>query len=261
LRTATAAREVTLAAQKDQQAAENALSSCRERYRKATENFRSRLALADVSNEDFRTLKPAIATIDEDRATVEEHRRKLENARETAKRTAEAILKQVRPDLRGIEVKRREAEENLTEPTDHRSGAGHRLDSLRKLRDELAETLRKLDEAEAASGPLRNIAALVNGDNPQKLDFETFAIGAMFDQVVETANLRLGPMTAKRYRLERDLEGAGRGRRGLGIQVFDVYTGKARPTITLSGGDLYRCARPRARSCRCRRKCKRQGQA
>ncbi|WP_028880914.1 SbcC/MukB-like Walker B domain-containing protein [Terasakiella pusilla] len=46
-------------------------------------------------------------------------------------------------------------------------------------------------------------------------------------------------MTTNRYHLERDLEGAGRGRRGLGIQVFDTYTGKTRPTSTLSGGETF----------------------
>lgn len=79
----------------------------------------------------------------------------------------------------------------------------------------------------------------MNGDNRQKLDLETFAIGAMFDHVLEAANLRLGPMTRHQYRLERDFEGSGRGRRGLGTQVFDNHTGKARPTATLSGGESF----------------------
>ncbi len=61
----------------------------------------------------------------------------------------------------------------------------------------------------------------------------------MFDQVLAAANMRLGPMTSHRYRLERDLEGGGRGRRGLGIQAFDSHTGKARPTATLSGGETF----------------------
>lgn len=236
---ATDTREAALAARKDCQAANEGLSDCRERHCKAVDAFRSRLEQVGLSEEDFRSLKPAIATIDEDRATVQEHLRKLENARETAKKAAEAIRDQVRPDLSEVDAKRRAAEEKLTEATDQRSGAGHRVNQLTRLRDDLAETLRRLDEAEAASGPLRNLAALVNGDNPQKLDLETFAIGAMFDRVLEASNLRLGPMTANRYRLERDLEGAGRGRRGLGIQVFDIFTGKARPTTTLSGGETF----------------------
>ena len=46
-------------------------------------------------------------------------------------------------------------------------------------------------------------------------------------------------MTAKRYRLERDDEGSGRGYQGLEVRVFDYHTGKSRPTTTLSGGETF----------------------
>ena len=234
------AREAALVAQKDRQAAEDVLTSSKERHRKATDIFRSRLDQVALSADDFLLLKPFIETIDEDRVTLDGYRRKLENAKDNAKRTAEAIEEQVRPDLPRLGARQAEDEKKLTEAMGQCIGAKNKLDYLEKLRDELAEILRKLDEAETTSGPLRNLAALVNGDNPQKLDLETFAIGAMFDQVLEAANLRLGPMTANRYRFERDQEGAGRERRrGLGIQVLDIFTGKARPTITLSGGETF----------------------
>lgn len=237
--TATAAREAALAAQKDQEAAQNALSLCQERQNKAIKTFQSRLAKAGLSEDAYHALKPCIETIDQDRAAVEDHRRKLNNAQDAANMATEAVQGQTRPDLAAMEARRLEAEQKLAESTEQRSGAGHRLGHLTKLRDNLSETFRKLDEAENTSGPLRNMAAAVNGDNMQKLDLETFAIGAMFDQVLEAANLRLGPMTCNRYRMERDLEGGGRGRRGLGIQVFDFYTGKPRPTATLSGGETF----------------------
>lgn len=47
-------------------------------------------------------------------------------------------------------------------------------------------------------------------------------------------------MTRGRYRLTRGLEpSGGRGKRGLEIEVFDINTGKARPTATLSGGETF----------------------
>jgi exonuclease SbcC len=50
-------------------------------------------------------------------------------------------------------------------------------------------------------------------------------------------------MSGGRFSLEREIEGgAGRSRRGLGIRVFDVHTGKARPTSTLSGGETFMAA-------------------
>jgi hypothetical protein len=38
------------------------------------------------------------------------------------------------------------------------------------------------------------------GHAERRTTLETFAIGAMFDQVLEAANLRLDPMTGGRYR-------------------------------------------------------------
>lgn len=236
---ATAAREASLSAAKDRQAAEAALEDCRERHRGALELFGSRLAQASLSRDEFQGLKPAIVTLDEDRTRIESYRRGIERAEEAASMAASAIHDQIRPDLLNIGAMQVEAEKKLTEATEQRVRTVQRLEYLSKLRDDLAETSRRLDEAEAASGPLRKLAALANGVNPQNLDLETFAIGAMFDQVLEAANRQLGPMTSSRYRLERDLEGAGRGRRGLGIQVFDSHTGKARSTETLSGGETF----------------------
>jgi DNA repair protein SbcC/Rad50 len=238
-KTASNTRDAALAARIGFQAAEKTLSSCQERQRKAIEALQIRLQQARLSEDDFRSLKPAIGMIETDRAAVEEHRRKLENAKEIACVTLEAIREQVRPDLTALDITRQEAAKRLISSTDLRSGAWHRLQQLTKLRDDLFERWHKLDEAEVASGTLRNLAKLANGENQQKLDIETFAIGAMFDHVLDAANLRLGPMTAHRYRLERDIEGTGRGRRGLGIEVFDVHTGKARPTSTLSGGETF----------------------
>ena len=75
------------------------------------------------------------------------------------------------------------------------------------------------------------------------MELETFAIAAMFDRVLEAANLRLGPMTSGRYTLEREQDaGKGAGRRGLGIAVFDIHTGRARATSTLSGGETFMAA-------------------
>ncbi|WP_210269848.1 AAA family ATPase [Hyphomicrobium methylovorum] len=237
-RIAQESREAALTAQKDQQAADSALLDCRERHRNAITIFESRLAESGLTADDFLVLKPAIKTIETDRAIVADHDRKLALAKDTAASAAKAIDGKARPDLISLMARQKEAGEKLAEASDQRSHAKAKLTQLIKLRDELADTFRKLDEEEATSGPLRKLAALMNGNNKQNLDLETFAIGAMFDQVLEAANLRIGPMTNNRYRLERDLD-IGRGRRGLDIQVFDTHTGKARSTSTLSGGETF----------------------
>lgn len=236
---AKAAREAEIAASKDQEAARSLVALSKDQQQKAKESFSARLAQTQMSEQDYRAIKPFIGTLEQDRRTVAEYQRKIDNARETATNAASAIGELQRPPLPDLEALRDAAQQTLTNAREERSATAHQLGHLISLRDSLADAMRRLDESEAASGPLRGLAALVNGDNAQRLDLETFAIGAMFDQVLEAANLRLGPMTSDRYRVQRDKEGGGRGRRGLGIEVFDVHTGKPRPTATLSGGESF----------------------
>ncbi|MCD2176120.1 AAA family ATPase [Rhizobium sp. C4] len=238
-RAAVSAREAALGAGKDVEAAVTARDLAAERHVRSLGVFEARLAEAGLAEDEYRQLKAFFDTIESDRERIENYRRRIVAVEDAAAKAADLVAGQVPPDVPVLKLETEAAEQRMNDAVKTRAGAEQRLQHRVRLRDELAETLRKLDAAEAASGPLRNLAALFNGDNPQKLDLETFAIGAMFDQVLAAANMRLGPMTAHRYRLERDLEGGGRGRRGLGIQAFDSHTGKARPTATLSGGETF----------------------
>ena len=52
--------------------------------------------------------------------------------------------------------------------------------------------------------------------------------------------MRLKPMSSGRYSMERNIEaGRGNSRRGLGIAVNDVHTGRPRDISTLSGGETF----------------------
>ena len=233
-----AARETALSADAALKGAGESVSACKVRLEKAEAAFRTRLSEQGLTEELYQSLKPAIATIDSDSESVRAFETQLNEAQGAAKAAASAIGDLTRPDLPVLKEAHETAAAALTKATEDRIAVGTRLDQLETLKKSLEETMRKLDEAEAQSGPLRKIAALANGDNPLNLKLETYAIGAMFDRVLDAANLRLGPMTSSRYQLERDTEG-GRGSRGLGIQVFDVHTGKSRGTDTLSGGETF----------------------
>lgn len=233
-----AAREAVLSADATRKGAEESVAACKVRLEKAEATFRKRLSEQALTEEVYQSLKPAIPTIDSDSESVRRYETELNEAQGAANAATSAIGDLTRPDLPVLKEAHETAVATLNKATEDRIAASNRVGQLEKLRQSLEDTMRKLDEAEAVSGPLRKIAALANGDNPLNLKLETYAIGAMFDRVLEAANLRLGPMTSSRYQLERDTEG-GRGSRGLGIQVFDVHTGKSRGTDTLSGGETF----------------------
>lgn len=233
-----AARDAAVSADAVFKGATESLAACKTRLEKAEATFRTRLSEQGLTQELYQSLKPTIATINSDNAAVKTFETQLNEAQGAANAAASAIGDLTRPDLPGLQEVYEVAVAALTKATEERIASSNRVEHLEKLRKSLDDTMRKLDEAEAESGPLRRIAALANGNNPLNLKLETYAIGAMFDRVLEAANLRLGPMTSSRYQLERDTEG-GRGSRGLGIQIFDVHTGKSRGTETLSGGETF----------------------
>lgn len=110
-------------------------------------------------------------------------------------------------------------------------------------------TLALLEELEKAMGEAREevtflsrLNDLANGGEQgfKNVTFERYVLGAILDEVVYAANLRLQKMSRSRYSLERsDYTGGGRGKQGLDLAVMDAFTGQSRPANTLSGGETF----------------------
>ncbi|MCB1382719.1 MAG: SMC family ATPase [Notoacmeibacter sp.] len=241
-RQATQAREAALAAGKDAEAARQTQEDCRERKQRADAALEHRLGAAGLTLEELRELKPAIATLEADRAALEAYREEKTRAAEALRLALAAAEGREAPDLPALTESRDLAARQLDEATGARAACVARLERLERLRDDLSGRMEQIRAVEEQSGPLFRLAAEVNGRNALGLDLKTYAIGAMFDDVLAAANRRFQPMTRGQFRLERDFEGSGRARRGLGIQVFDSHTGKSRSSTTLSGGEGFMAA-------------------
>ena len=110
-------------------------------------------------------------------------------------------------------------------------------------------TLASLEALDAAMGEARNEVEFLNRLNDlanggeqgfKNVTFERYVLGAILDEVVYAANLRLQKMSRSRYSLERsDYTGGGRGKQGLDLAVMDAFTGQSRPANTLSGGETF----------------------
>ncbi|MER8070317.1 SMC family ATPase [Streptomyces sp. NPDC094034] len=120
-------------------------------------------------------------------------------------------------------------------------------------RGRLAELgrLSRLAEAEVrALGPVRaehdrvaRLAGLTAGtstDNERRMRLESYVLAARLEQVAAAATVRLHRMSSGRYALvHSDARTGGQRRSGLGLQVIDAWTGNARDTSTLSGGETF----------------------
>jgi exonuclease SbcC len=100
----------------------------------------------------------------------------------------------------------------------------------------------ELADLRAWSDRITALADMVNGrgSNALRMRLQSFVLAARLEQVAEVASRRLQDMSGGRYTfLHSDAQGRHGARGGLGLDVFDEYTGVRRATKTLSGGESF----------------------
>jgi exonuclease SbcC len=81
---------------------------------------------------------------------------------------------------------------------------------------------------------------MLKGDNPLKISFERYILVEYLEQILQAANVRLSHLSNGQFMLQRSsrLETFGK-QSGLGLDVYDAYTGQNRDVKTLSGGEKF----------------------
>lgn len=147
------------------------------------------------------------------------------------------------PDLADLEQRAADA---LAQEKAIERAHGEAQAQVRTLRD-LASILEAKDREMAALDrryrAVARLAALARGDDGSRVSFERFVQGAILDDVLASASLRLRRMSKQRYGLRRATEGGDLRRAGgLDLEVTDSHTGRARAVSTLSGGEAFQAS-------------------
>ena len=160
-----------------------------------------------------------------------------------------SLLEEVQQDLAAYRKVPEEMPKELVESLQQElKDLGEVIGTLKSQVTAKEKTIQEISELEATTKALSDRRAFIfgltdlanGGDSGMKgVSFERYVLGAILEEVLSAANLRLHDMSRGRYRLERSLEEGGRGARGLDIAVFDAYTGASRPANTLSGGETF----------------------
>ncbi|MEU6733634.1 SMC family ATPase [Streptomyces physcomitrii] len=133
------------------------------------------------------------------------------------------------------------------------AGALQRVSSATDAAEARCRELDRLSRRAAAGvrrgGPLREeydrvarlatLAAGTSAENERRMRLESYVLAGRLEQVAAAASRRLTRMSSGRYTLVHSDDRSGRGRSGLGLHVVDAWTGRARDTATLSGGETF----------------------
>ena len=209
--------------------------------------------LAEIGVADTNGWKALL--LDDARRTVEAQRVRAHND--------EAVRIKTLAEAPGVEQAREEAAAGFGAPDEMQlANAGQEVAAAEAARDgllardavlrsygsRLESALDRLAVLAREAGPvlerystLKGIADLARGggENRLKMTLSTYVLAARLESVALAATERLLAMTGGRYSLVHDDAPRGNNKSGLGLQIFDSWTGARRDTQTLSGGESF----------------------
>lgn len=173
------------------------------------------------------------------RKTLTDYAAAVKAEADAAAAETKAIGGREEPDRKQWEEDRKASDETvkaaLTEKT--------RWESEEKRLRHIEAAIHKVEESNKDVGTRYKLAGrLYNLFSGQAngINLERFVLGALLDDVTRKANIRLKVMSGGRYELSRKMgRDDARKKGGLDLEVFDSYTGQARPANTLSGGETF----------------------
>ena len=165
--------------------------------------------------------------------------------------TLEVLTKQIEEltaALHGKEwIELTELEEQLKElgiQLDITKEQRQRTENTNEYISDLHENIRRIDEQiheeETAFQELVDLYEVMKGDNESRISFERYILIEYLEQIVQVANERLHKLSNGQFYLKRSERVEKRNRQsGLGLDVYDAYTGQTRDVKTLSGGEKF----------------------
>jgi exonuclease SbcC len=222
-------------------AAEEYFTTAAQRVVIQRQEFEKRLADSGFLNErEFQDARKTKGEMEQLTSEINRYERDVAAARDRLDRTHKEIAGLGRPDLPGLEQSANRAK------TEYETALQEEARLSELVRQELAlitqfnRVQEQLDEVESHYAVAERIASVASGTNPAGIAFQRFVLATLLDDVLSSATRRFQIMSNGRYSLNRLGERTDRrSPGGLDVEVYDSYTGVARPVNTLSGGEGF----------------------
>ncbi|MCI1985864.1 MAG: SMC family ATPase [Lactobacillus sp.] len=144
------------------------------------------------------------------------------------------------PDMTALQAQRQATEQAASAAAEQVATTTHALKQAQSLFETVQHDYQANQKALAETVAMQDLAAVVNGNNDQKLSLERYVLRAYLQQVLVVANKRLEGLSDGRYQLQLHSDpGSYRNDSGLEIDVYDDQVGETRSVHTLSGGESF----------------------
>lgn len=143
-----------------------------------------------------------------------------------------------RPDIESAQNLRDETQKNLTDVSGKSAVAFEEKKRRHEQYKKLLNIEIKLEKNSVAYDELSFFADSIAGG--KGISLKRYILGITLSSVTEQANRMLANVHGGRYRLYRKDDSNSKAKKlGLGLEVYDSYSGKRRDVATLSGGEKF----------------------
>jgi len=151
-----------------------------------------------------------------------------------------ALQGQSRVDLSALTEEAAQAEAQVEETRQSLQQAQDCCDKGGEGRERILQADKSLRDAEKAFQLVKDLYDVVRGENKLKISLERYLLVEFLDRILQAANLRLQTISGGQFYLARSERREKHGKQsGLGLDVFDNYTGQFRDVKSLSGGEKF----------------------
>lgn len=210
-------------------------------HQRRTAEFAAALTSAEFPEEtQYLLAAKSISLIQEWERDVRTYDMLVHSAQDRLTRAREQAVGLSNPDLRALR-------EQIDAAQQDRARAVTEVASLRLQQQQMIhwqEQWRHCTQQQQALdgqyGVMGRIAEVAGGGNELRMGFQKYVQATLLDEVLDAASQRLTTMSRQRYHLQRSRTVKDRRiASGLDLEVFDQYTGAARPVASLSGGETF----------------------
>lgn len=143
-------------------------------------------------------------------------------------------------DITALDEHIKDLEINLDIIKEKRQRAQNAVTYISDLHENIRRIDEQIHEEEKAFQELVDLYEVMKGDNESRISFERYILIEYLEQIVQIANERLRKLSNGQFYLKRSERVEKRNRQsGLGLDVYDAYTGQTRDVKTLSGGEKF----------------------
>ena len=191
---------------------------------------------ADATAAAVSALDPKAESELDDRAAA--WHKEVDGQKTRLQQLIEQGVPETRPDVESLVTAAEAANKSAAFVADAFTTASNALDAATQELDRAIAIAAGSADLRDQRDTARTVFRTCNGEAGIRVKLERWVLAGELDRVTDAANVHLARMTNHRYRLGRSAGSRG----GLTLEVFDAHTGRARTTVSLSGGEQFQAS-------------------